>query len=431
MQATHLRSLIKFGFGVCLIAAVSAPSLASGAFNLRNAQVESLNFTALDGWKDDDHAAAFSTFLKSCSAILNAGKGVRTARPFLGSLFKVCERAAAAAAAAAAAGQLDREHARTFFEDNFKPVRVMPGGQPEGFFTGYYETEVDGSRFPSDEYKIPIYAAPAETVRKHQSKVFSDLDRTSIEDGALAGKDLEICYVKNPIDAFFAQIQGSTRVKLDTGKVLRLNYVASNGQPYTPVGKFLIDRGVVSKEEMTMDKIREFMESNPDEGRELRRKNRSFVFFQETSLGAQDECVGAQGVALTPGRSLAVDKHIHVYGTPIWVDATLPIDSEKPETKFQRLLFAQDTGSAIVGPARADIYFGHGEEISHVAGRIKQFGKFVMLVPQSIAVSGTAVAAAADVPLPKPRPRMTVTAAARAVTETTGSVPAPLPKPRP
>jgi peptidoglycan lytic transglycosylase A len=426
MQATHLRSLFKFGFGVCLIAAVSAPALASGALNLRNAQVESLSFAALDGWKDDDHAAAFSTFLKSCSAILNAGKGVRTARPFLGALFKVCERAAAA-------GQLDREHARTFFEDNFKPARVMPGGQPEGFFTGYYETEVDGSRFPSDEYKIPIYAAPAETVRKHQSKVFSDLDRTSIEDGALAGKDLEICYVKNPIDAFFAQIQGSTRVKLDTGKVLRLNYVASNGQPYTPVGKFLIDRGVVSKEEMTMDKIREFMESNPDEGRELRRKNRSFVFFQETTLGAQDECVGAQGVALTPGRSLAVDKHIHVYGTPIWVDATLPIDSEKPETKFQRLLFAQDTGSAIVGPARADIYFGHGEEISHIAGRIKQFGKFVMLVPQSIAVSGTAVAATTDVPLPTPRPRMTVTAAARAATETTGSVPMrrPLPKPRP
>ncbi len=424
MPATRLRTLFKFVFGFCLTAAVSAPALASGTLNLRNAHVESLSFAALDGWKDDDHAAAFDTFLKSCSAILNASKATRASRPFFGALFKVCERAAAA-------GQLDRKHARAFFEDNFKPARIMPAGQTEGFFTGYYETEVDGSRFPSDEYKIPIYAAPADTVRKHQSKVFSDLDRTSIEDGALAGKDLEICYVKNPIDAFFAQIQGSTRVKLDTGKVLRLNYVASNGQPYTPVGKFLIDRGVVSKEEMTMDKIREFMESNPDEGRELRRKNRSFVFFQETSLGAQDECVGAQGVALTPGRSLAVDKHIHVYGTPIWVDATLPIDSEKPETKFQRLLFAQDTGSAIVGPARADIYFGHGEEISHVAGRIKQFGKFVMLVPQSIAVSGTAVAAATDVPLPTPRPRMTVTAAARAVTETTGSVPAPLPRPLP
>ncbi len=424
MPATRLRSQFKFGFGLCLVAAVSTPSLAAGAFSLRNAQIEALSFAALDGWKDDDHAAAFGTFLKSCGAIINAGKGVRTARPFLGALFKVCERAVAA-------GPLDREHARTFFEDNFKPVRVMPGGQPVGFFTGYYETEVDGSRFPSDEYTIPIYAAPAEAVRKHQSKVFSDLDRTKIEDGAIAGKDLEICYVRNPVDVFFAQIQGSTRVKLDTGKLLRLNYVASNGQPYTPVGKFLIDRGIVSKEEMSMDKIREFMESNPDEGKELRRKNRSFVFFQETPLGAQDECVGAQGVALTPGRSLAVDKHIHVYGTPIWVDAVLPIDSEKPETKFQRLLFAQDTGSAIVGAARADIYFGHGEEISHVAGRIKQYGKFVMLVPQSIAVNGTVIATATDVPLPKPRPQMTVTAAARSAIGTTGSVSAPMPKPRP
>ena len=212
--------------------------------------------------------------------------------------------------------------------------------------------------------------------------MFADLDRTKIEDGAFAGKELEICYVKNPVDAFFAQIQGSTRVKLDNGKLLRLNYIASNGKPYTPVGKFLIDRGIVSKEEMSMDKIRDCMEANPDEGKDLRRKNRSFVFFQETPLGAHDECIGAQGVPLTPGRSLAVDKRIHVYGTPIWIDAELPIESEKPETKFRHLLFAQDTGSAIVGPARADIYFGHGEEISHIAGRIKQNGQFVMLVPQ-------------------------------------------------
>ncbi|HEY6858639.1 MAG TPA: MltA domain-containing protein [Pseudolabrys sp.] len=392
--------------------------------SLRNAKVETFSFAALDGWKDDDHAAAFATFLKSCGAILNATKAMRSARPVLGALFKVCERATAA-------GQLDRDHARVFFEDNFKPVRVMPAGQTEGFFTGYYETEVDGSRFPSDEYTVPIYAAPAETVKRRQSKVFSNLDRTKIEDGALAGKELEICYVRNPVDAFFAQIQGSTRVKLDNGKLLRLNYIASNGQPYTPVGKFLVDRGIVSKEEMSMDKIRDFMEANPEEGKALRRKNRSFVFFQETALEAHDECVGAQGVPLTPGRSLAVDKRIHVYGTPVWIDANLPIDSEKPETRFRRLLFAQDTGSAIVGPARADIYFGHGEEISHIAGRIKQYGQFVMLAPQSVAVSGVAVAAATDIPLPKPRP-MTVTAAARATTTaTTASVPAPLPKPRP
>ena len=419
MQGIVLRSSCIVGFCFWFIAAPSDPAL---ALNLRNARIEPLSFSTLAGWTDDDHAAAFDTFLKSCRAIVNGTRAMRSARPFYGALFKVCERAVAA-------GQLDRDHARVFFEDNFKPVRVTPAGQTAGFFTGYYETEVDGSRFPSDEYTIPIYAAPAETVSRHQSKVFANLDRTRIEDGALAGKELEICYIKNPVDAFFAQIQGSTRVKLDNGKLLRLNYIASNGMPYTPVGKFLIDRGIVSKEEMSMDKIREFMEANPDEGKELRRKNRSFVFFQETPLGTHDECIGAQGVPLTPGRSLAVDKRIHIYGTPVWIDAELPIESEKPETKFRRLLFAQDTGSAIVGPARADIYFGHGEEISHIAGRIKQNGQFVMLAPQSVAISGTAVAT--NVPLPKPRPAMIVTAAARSATETTASVPVRLPKRRP
>jgi membrane-bound lytic murein transglycosylase A len=126
---------------------------------------------------------------------------------------------------------------------------------------------------------------------------------------------------------------------------------------------------------------------------------------------------------------LAVDKRIHVYGTPVWIEAEFPIESEKPDTKFRRLLFAQDTGSAIVGPARADIYFGHGEEISHIAGRIKQYGQFVMLAPQSVAVSGAAVAA--NVPLPRSRPQMTVTAAARSAIETTSSIPAPKPRPRP
>ncbi|HET7165536.1 MAG TPA: MltA domain-containing protein [Pseudolabrys sp.] len=419
MQGIVLRSSCIVGFCFWLIAAPSDPAL---ALNLRNARIEPLSFSTLAGWTDDDHAVAFDTFLKSCRAIVNGTRAMRSARPFYGALFKVCERAVAA-------GQLDRDRARAFFENNFKPVRVTPAGQTAGFFTGYYETEVDGSRFPSDEYTVPIYAAPVETVRRHQSKVFADLDRTRIEDGALAGKELEICYIKNPVDAFFAQIQGSTRVKLDNGKLLRLNYVASNGMPYTPVGKFLIDRGIISKEEMSMDKIREFMEANPDEGKELRRKNRSFVFFQETPLGTHDECIGAQGVPLTPGRSLAVDKRIHIYGTPVWIDAELPIESEKPETKFRHLMFAQDTGSAIAGPARADIYFGHGEEISHIAGRIKQNGQFVMLAPQSVTISGTAVAT--NVPLPKPRPAMIVTAAARSAMETTSSVTVRLPKRRP
>jgi len=416
MPETPSRILTRFGFAILLATAVTAAASATGV-HLRHAQTEPVSFAALEGWKDDDQKAAFEAFLKSCGAILNGTRAMRAARPLYGAMFKVCERAVAA-------GDLDRDRARGFFEDNFRPVRVMPAGQTQGFFTGYYETEVEGSRFPSNEYTVPIYSAPADAVKRHQSKVFGDLDRTKIEDGALAGKELEICYVRSPIDAFFAQIQGSTRVKLDSGKLLRLNYVASNGLPYTPVGKFLIERGIVSREEMSMDKIRDFMEANPEEGQELRRKNRSFVFFQETPLNEKDECIGAQGIPLTPGRSLAVDKKIHVYGTPIWIDAEFPIESERPETKFRHLLVAQDTGSAIVGPARADIYFGHGEEISHIAGRIKQYGQFVMLVPQGVPVKGDAVAAAQAVPLPVPRPKMVLTAAARSNPVTTGSIPA-------
>ncbi len=389
-------SITAIALGLILVA--MTPAMARMTMKFRKAHVEAVNFAALDGWKNDNHALAYGAFLKSCGAILQGSKATRAARPVYDGLFKVCERAAAA-------GPLDRERARLFFEDNFKPVRILPEVHSygyytgaDGFYTGYYEPEVAGSRVKTGVYNVPLYRVPAKVAGK-KSKVFAKYDRTEIEKGVLAGKGLEICWVKNPVDAFFAQIQGSTRVKLDDGGLLRLNYIASNGKPYTPVGRLLIDQGIFTPEEMSMDKIREYMKANPDEGKALRAKNRSFVFFSATQLGPTDECRGAQGVPLTPWRSLAVDPSIHVYGTPIWIDAKLPITSDLPQDTFQHLMVAQDTGSAIRGAARADIYFGHGGEIPHIAGRIKQFGKFVMLVPRSVAVTGSA-----DIPLPKSRP---------------------------
>jgi peptidoglycan lytic transglycosylase A len=404
------------GLSLWLSAGVSAQ--AAETLKLPNAQAETLNFAALDGWQDDDHAAAFDAYLKSCGAILQGSKAMRAARPIYGALFKVCERAVSA-------GKLDREQARQFFESNFKPVRITPPMHTygyytgaDGFYTGYYEPEVIGSRVKTDEYSIPIYGVPAKIAGK-KSRVFSQYDRVDIEKGALAGRDLEICWVKNPVDAFFAQIQGSTRVQLDDGELLRLNYIASNGKPYTPVGRLLIDQGVFTPQEMSMDKIREYMEANPEEGQALREKNRSFVFFSKTPLAPHDECLGAQGIPLTPGRSIAVDPSVHVYGTPIWIDAKFPLKGELPADNFQHLMVAQDTGSAIRGTARADIYFGHGPDVPHVAGRIKQFGKFVMLVPQSVVVKATI-----DIPLPRPRPK-------DIVADATAAVPASPDKPRP
>ena len=405
---TGPRIVVGTAVGICLIA--SAPMAQARhvrhveALHFRHAKVEPLKFSALDGWQKDDLAAGFATFMKSCRAILQGSKAMRKARPVYGGLYNACAKAAALAAG----GKVDTAQARKFFEDNFKPVRILPEVHSygfytgaDGFYTGYYEGEVAGSRVKTKDFKVPLYKVPAKFAGK-RSKVFAQYDRKAIESGALAGKGLEICWVKDPVDAFFAQIQGSTRVKLKDGKLLRLNYIASNGKPYTPVGRILIEEGVYTPEEMSMDKIREYMAANPKEGAALRLKNRSFVFFSETALSPQDECIGAQGIPLTPGRSLAVDPTAHVYGTPIWIDAKFPLKSEAPVDTFQHLMVAQDTGSAIRGAARADIYFGHGEEIPHIAGRIKQFGKFVMLVPKDVAVHGDPPQA---IPLPKPRPR--------------------------
>jgi membrane-bound lytic murein transglycosylase A len=218
--------------------------------------------------------------------------------------------------------------------------------------------------------------------------------------------------VKDPIDVFFAQIQGSTRVKLSDGSVLRLNYIASNGQKYYPVGRELIDRGIIARQDMSMDRIRQWMDANPAEGKELRDKNRSYVFFEKTPLAPNTQIVGAQGVPLTPLRSVAVDKSLHIYGTPIWIDANLPLESEEPSTPFRRLVIAQDTGSAIVGPARADIFFGAGSQVEHVAGRLKDHGEFVMLVPNSVALKGDS--GPPDIPLPSPRPPAIATRTAEA-----------------
>jgi len=251
MAALPLRARIGVGLALGLIAASALAAAHAMKFRhtqahelkFRHAQVEPVTFNELDGWSEDDHAAAFEAYLKSCSAILQGTRAMRAARPVYGGLYNACEKAATLAAG----GTVDRAQARKFFEDNFKPVRILPAVHTygyytgaDGFYTGYYEAEVAGSRVKTEDYNVPLYRVPAKLAGK-KSRVFSQYDRTEIERGALAGKGLEICWIKSSVDAFFAQIQGSTRVKLDDGELLRLNYIASNGKPYTPVGRLLID----------------------------------------------------------------------------------------------------------------------------------------------------------------------------------------------
>lgn len=358
-----------------------------------------LSFADLPGWAEDDLSAAFSTFRASCGALRQppAEVGPASAPTLRAGLLQAC-----AAAAALGVERPDGRVARLFFEANFRPFEVVPTRRPGGFFTGYYEPEVDGALSPGHGFDVPVYGRPDDLVmaggptanggvalRRAGEQLVPYYDRAEIEDGALAGQGLEIVYLKDPIDLFFMQIQGSARVRLADGRVLRLNYDGYNGFPYTPVGRLLIARGLVPKDEMSMDRIRAFMEQHPEEGRLLRRENRAFVFFKALPLAADTGPMGAQGVPLTAGRSLAVDRRLHSYGTPVFVAADLPLSAPGQAEPFHRLMIAQDTGSAIVGPARADLYFGAGAEAGALAGRIRHGGRFILLAPRFAMVSGS------------------------------------------
>lgn len=385
----------------------AAPAEARG-FSVAGAQLEPLSWQGLDGWTADDHAAALRVFLASCRAAAGRTSPSPTdVRALDAALLRVCRAAAAA-----------RPRPRTFFERHFRPVSIARLGDSHGFLTGYYEPVLEGSRTRTTEFSVPVYGRPADLIsmapaedtnfsnkgavyrRDGTGALVSYFDRAAIEDGALEGRGLEICWLKDPIDAFFMQIQGSARVRLQDGSVLRLNYAAHNGYPYTPVGRILVDQGQVPREEMSMDRIRQWMQANPDGAKELRRQNRSFVFFREAKLQPGEEAVGGQGIPLAAGRSVAVDRKLHAYGTPFWIEAELPLRAVQSTDRFRRLMIAQDTGSAIVGPARADIYFGAGTEAGTVSGRIRHPGRFVMLVPRSVRLG----IASKHVPYPRPRP---------------------------
>jgi membrane-bound lytic murein transglycosylase A len=381
-------------------------------FEISGGQYAPVAWADIAGWSADDHLQAYKAFRISCTPIAAQRAPSTDPKALGGSLRDPCR-------AARAADISDGAKARAFFEEHFLPLRISRLGEEQGFVTGYYEPIIDGSRTQTDVYTVPVYRRPSNLFVRgfkqsdvslpNKGQVFRKIgrrklvpyyDRGEIEDGAIAGRGLEICWLKSQTDLLFTQIQGSARVRLEDGSTIRINYDAHNGYPYTAVGRVLIDRGIVPKDQMSMHKIREYMEQNPDAARELRRQNRSYVFFREVQLSDKDEAVGGQGVPLTPGRSIAVDKALHVYGTPFFIEGELPIESEQSKTPFRRLMIAQDTGSAIVGPARADLYLGAGADAGRISGRFRHNMRFIILVPKSL----DPTARGRKMPVPDPRP---------------------------
>jgi membrane-bound lytic murein transglycosylase A len=351
----------------------------------------------LPGWDEDAVAAALPALLRSCDVWRNrdaaTALGEGGAAGTVGDWLPLCDRVAALAGAAS-----DRA-VHDLLVELMRPVAVSNRGNQEGLFTGYYEPTLRGSRVEGGEFTVPLYLRPPELVSVELGRFRPDLkgkriagrvedgalvpyhDRTAIDEGALAGRDLELVWVDDPVEAFFLEIQGSGRIQLPDGSQMRVGYAGQNGFPYSAIGRELIARGALTKEQMSMDAIRDWLRAHPDEGREVMRTNASYVFFRELQ---GEGPIGSLGVALTPERSLAVDPLFVPLGVPVWIDTTLPAGAPGGPRPLQRLLVAQDTGGAITGAVRGDVFWGHGEEAAQTAGSMRQPGRLWMLLPKTV-----------------------------------------------
>lgn len=380
---------MKSALGVALALAALA---GAGPAAAQTARLEPLSFSALSGWAADDQSGALSAFRAGCRLNVNGGP-MRIGRERRIDLVPACR------AASALPARPDRAASRAFFEKHFTPVRVVPPGG-DAFFTGYFEPVISGSTRRTARHSMPLLARPPDLVDLPKARATGALegltaarrlpdgrltpmpDRAAIEGGALAGRGLELVWL-DPVDAFFVHIQGSTRVRLEDGRMARFAFAGRSGHGFTAIGRLLVERGAFTREQASMDTIRAWLAANPAQAPALMRENRSFIFFRRDPRGAEHEAVGGAGVPLTPGRSLAIDRRLWPYNLPVWVSADLPLKGEGTADPFRRLMVMQDTGSAIIGPARGDLFLGSGEEIGRVAGRIRHPGAFVVLLPRT------------------------------------------------
>ncbi len=308
-----------------------------------------LSFSELHGWEADDHEAALRAFLETC--------------PDLGDpdWQAICALATQAPAA------------KAFFELLFRPVLI--GGEATALFTGYFEPELDGARSRGGRFRHPIYRAPSDLTPGALWHT-----RAEIEGGGiLEGRGLEIAWVDDPVELFFLQIQGSGRIRLEDGSVIRIGYGGANGHPYRSIGAELIRRGALAAHQASAETIRAWVRRNPAQGQALLRSNPSYVFFREVRGVPSDRGpLGAMNRSVTPMRTVAVDPAFVPLGAPVWIE-------KNGADPLRRLMVAQDTGSAIKGAQRADIFYGTGDEAGRRAGFVKDPGRMVVLLPIQMA----------------------------------------------
>ncbi len=369
---------------------LAAPAGAQQPSGQPPAPAPATRLAEMPGWNADRHAEAIPALLAACRVIARLPPGTALGgndltRRTAGALAPICAEAATLPAG-------DDEAARDFLERRFRP---LPLG--EDTLTGYFEPELRGSLAPTPRYATPLYGRPPELVDADLGSFAPELrgrriagevkdgrlqplpDRAAIMAGALAGRGLEVAWVDDPVDAFFLQVQGSGRIRLPDGRVLRVGHAGWNGHPYWPIGRGLVEAGIMPRESVTMQSIRAWLaDAPPAEALALMARNPSYVFFRPLDLPPEDGPIGALGAPLVPMRAVAVDRGNIPLGLPVWVDGRDPLAG----SPLRRLTVAKDTGSAIRGPARADLFTGWGPEAAERAGRMRDAAGLYLLVPQ-------------------------------------------------
>lgn len=356
------------------------------------------SFSDLEGWNGEDFKGFMKAYRTSCARILKKSPSDKFSSDPAWGAYGVWQ---AACRNGQGVNENDPAAVRAFLQNNFKVVAATAAGDPQGLFTGYYESTLNGSRTKHGAYQYPLLGRPADLVMVELGDFRDELkgqriagrvidgklkpyeNRAAIVSGKLpSGQFKPIVWLDDPHDAFFVQVQGSGIVHLDDGLLMRVGYAAQNGHPYYAIGRELVKRGIYKKDEVSMDAIRGWMLQNPDKAEELMNTNPSYVFFQEMKddgSGAGPQ--GGEGVKLTAGRSLAIDRGKLPYGFPVYLMADYADENGKP---IRKLMMAQDTGGAIRGAVRGDYFWGSGSMAEAKAGPMKAKGRYFFLLPKDI-----------------------------------------------
>jgi len=341
-----------------------------------------VEWSSLQNWASDNQSDMWDGFLKSCQKLRHD--------PWQG----VC-------VLAKNSGDLNDAEAREFFEANFdvRPV-YAEGGVTEGLITGYYEPLLKGSWERSEEFRYPLYGVPKDLLIVDLGRIYPQLknlrlrgklignkvvpyyDRAQLDDDQELLQGTEILWVNSLVDVFFLHVQGSGQIQLSDGSMVGVGYAGQNGHPYQSIGKVLIQMGELEREDVTLFTIKDWLKSNPTRLNEVLAKNPSYIFFELRDAEA-DGPVGSLNVTLTPRRSIAVDRNVIPLGAPVWLQTTLPNEQQSP---LNQLMLAQDTGGAIKGHIRADVFWGRGDEAEKMAGLMKQQGELFVLLPKGYSI---------------------------------------------